>query len=587
MADVAADIRRAIEDVPLLAASASRAALPAIWNVPYPRNSFFLGRETELTLLRQRLQVGQTLAFSQPQAISGLGGIGKTQLVLEYAYRYHQNYQIVLWASAESTEALISSYIALAALLRLPERESKEQDITVQAVKTWLQTHRDWLLILDNADELALLPDFLPPSLGGHLLLTTRAGATGRLAQRLEIETLLPEHSALFLLRRAALIAPDAKLEHTSQEEWELALHISQELGGLPLALDQAGAYLEETGMDLASYWHLYQQHRADLLQQRRELVAEHPSPVATTWSLSFQRVEGKNPASADLLRFCAYLAPEAIPEEILLAGASMLGSVLAPVAADAFLLNQVIEALRSYSLVRRDPRRKTLSIHRLVQAVLQDTMEERERRSWVERTVLAVNAALPDSTKYDTWTQCERLLPQALAVTRGIEKYQLISEEARHLLSETASYLRERARTVEAEPLYQRALHIHEQQLGSEHLDVATSLNGLANFYREQGKYAEAEPLYQRVLHIFEQQLGPEHPYVAHVLNNLAMLYTEQGKYVEAKPLYQRALAIREQTFGTHHPRTRETRKGFIALLHAMERHEEAAQLEAVQSER
>ena len=92
-----------------------------------------------------------------------MGGIGKTQLALEYAYRYHQDYQAVLWARAESAEALVSSYVTIATLLRLPEREAKEQDITVQAVKTWLQTHHSWLLILDNADELALLPDFLPP----------------------------------------------------------------------------------------------------------------------------------------------------------------------------------------------------------------------------------------------------------------------------------------------------------------------------------------------------------------------------------------------------------------------------------------
>src|SRR5439155_14354626 len=188
-----------------------------------------------------------------------------------------------------------------ASLLRLPEREEKEQEIIVQAVKTWLQTHRGWLLILDNADELALLPDFLPPGLGGHLLLTTRAAATGRLAQRLEIETLLPEHGSLFLLRRAALVAPDATLEQESLQERELALQISQELGGLPLALDQAGAYLEETGMDLASYWQIYQQHRTDLLLQRGGLVGDHPSPVATTWSLSFQRAKEKNSVAADL----------------------------------------------------------------------------------------------------------------------------------------------------------------------------------------------------------------------------------------------------------------------------------------------
>jgi tetratricopeptide (TPR) repeat protein len=554
LAGIAAGIRRVIEDVPLLSASAPRAVLPAIWNVPYPRNPFFLGRDEELARVRHHLQEEQTTALSQPQAISGLGGIGKTQLALEYAYRYHSDYQMVLWARAESTEALVSSCVALAQLLRLPEREAKEQEVTVQAVKGWLQTHRGWLLILDNADELGLLPDFLPPSLRGHLLLTTRAAVTGRLAHRLEIETLGPAYGALLLLRRAGLIAPDSQLSQATQQERELAMLISEALGGLPLALDQAGAYLEETGMDLIGYWQIYQQHRAELLQQRGGLVADHPAPVAATWSLSFQRVEERNPAAAELLRMLAFLSPDGIAEEILTKGASLLGPRLSPVAADAFRLNQAIETLRAYSLVRRDPKGKTLSIHRLVQAVLGDRLSEAERLSWVERAVLALNAAFPD-VEHGVWPQCERLLPHALLVAQRLEQDQVSRSEAGHLLYKTGWYLKERARYPEAELLYQQALRIQEQALGKTHLDVARSLNNLANLYREQGRYGEAEPLYKRALAIYGQQLGETHPQGTYPLNNLAILYHEQGKYGEAEPLYKRALYIREQQLGEVHP--------------------------------
>ncbi len=554
LADVAAGIRHVIvEELPQRSASTPRVALPSIWNIPYPRNPFFLGRESELTQIRHHLQRGQTTALSQPQAISGLGGIGKTQLALEYAYQYHQDYQAVLWARAEGTEALISSYIVLAALLRLPEREVKEQEVIVQSVKIWLQTHRDWLLILDNADELTVLRDFLPPSLGGHLILTTRATATGRLAHRLEIETLQPEQGALFLLRRSALLAPDAELSQASLQDQKQALQISQELGGLLLALDQAGAYLEETGTDLASYWQIYQQHRTDLLRQRRGLVADHPEPVASTWSLSFQRVEKTNPAAADLLRLCAVLSPDMIPEEILTTGASMLGAVLAPVAADAFRLNQAIEVLRTYSLVRRDPTEKTLSIHRLVQAVLQDTQEEAKRRTWANRAMLAVNAAFPHAD-HETWPQCERLLTQAVFATQWIEQYQMSDKEAGRLLYEMASYLQDRARYAEAEPLYLRALQIREQ-LGPEHPDVTYPLSGLADLCRRQGRYTEAEPLYLRALQIREQHLGPEHPDTATSLNGLAILYLIQGKDAQAEPLYLRALYIREHVLEPLHP--------------------------------
>src|SRR5947199_141348 len=142
---IASGIRRALEDLSLLTASAPRAALPAIWNIPYPRNPFFLGRESALEQLRHHLYAGQTTALSQPQAISGLGGIGKTQLALEYAYRYGHNYQAVFWTRADDREALISGFVTIAELLNLPEKDEQDQTKVVTAVKGWLRTHSKWL----------------------------------------------------------------------------------------------------------------------------------------------------------------------------------------------------------------------------------------------------------------------------------------------------------------------------------------------------------------------------------------------------------------------------------------------------------
>src|SRR2546421_425631 len=151
------------------------------WNVPLRRNPFFTGREPVFTQIHRLLHAGTTAALSQPPAISGLGGIGKTQTAVEYAYRYRDDYQYVLWVQANTAEALLTNFVALARLLHLPEKDAREQQLTVQALNQWLETHSGWLLIFDNADDLALLQDYLPAGTTGHVLLTTRAQAMGGL----------------------------------------------------------------------------------------------------------------------------------------------------------------------------------------------------------------------------------------------------------------------------------------------------------------------------------------------------------------------------------------------------------------------
>src|SRR5450755_735015 len=578
--EVATGIRQVIEELPPLSVKTPSAALPPVWNVPYPQNVLFTGREQLLMQLTTTLHAGQPTALSQPQAISGLGGIGKTQLALEYAYRSRGDYQAVLWTQADTRENLTSSYLTIATLLNLPEKGEQESTRVIVAVKNWLQRSTDWLLILDNADELALARDFLPPSFGGHVLLTTRAQAMGRFARCLEVDILSTELAALFLLRRAGLLPVEATLEQAPEHNRSVARAICEEVGGLPLALDQAGAYIEETGCSLTEYQRLYQRHRADLLVERRgQLVDDHPLPVATTWSLSFAQVEQKSPAAADLLRLCAFLAPDAIPEEIITEGAEHLGPNLAPVGADTYLLHQAVEALRAYSLLSRDPQTHTLSVHRLVQAVLKDQMNEKTQQQWAERAVSTIDAARP-AVEHGTWPQWERLLAHALACCELIEHQRIHAAEATELLQRTGWYLTERARYQEAELLLKQALSITEQEHGSEHLDTARDSVTLAYLYQAQGKYEQAEPLYLRALSIREQQLGAQHPDTAESLNNLASLYQDQGKYEQAEPLYQRALSIREQQLGPDHPDTATSLNNLAALYRDQGKYEQAEPL-------
>ena len=554
--DIVQGIGVALKDVQHLTFGTPSSALPRLWNIPYASNPFFTGQDVLLTRLANTLKTGQPTALSQPLAVSGLGGIGKTQLAVEYAYRHQQDYQAIFWVRADTHEALVSGFVALAELLNLPEKDERDQTVTVKAVERWLKTHREWLLILDNADDLSVVSPFLRSLPGGHVLLTTRAHTVGPLARHIEVEKMPQEVGVLFLLRRAGLIGLDASLETVSASERAMAQQITEELGGLPLALDQAGAYIQETGCSLAHYQQVYQQHCMELLGKRGNFSDDYPSSVAITWTLSFDKVKQQSPTAAGLLRCCAFLHPDAIPEELFIVGAHHLGIRLQRVARDSLAFDDAVRVLLAYSLIHRDPTTSTLVIHRLVQTVLMEALSAKLKKQWRERVVRAMNEAFPEPA-FKEWTKCGRLVSHVLVCVAWIEHEPIPISGASHLLSKAGIYLEKRGQYSKAEPLLVRALAIREQYLEAEHPDIAMSLNNLALLYGHQGKYEHAEPLYQRALSIVEQRLGTEHPNTATYLNNLAVLYRQQGKYGQAEQLGQRALAICEQHLGVEHPNT------------------------------
>jgi len=573
-----------------------------LWTVPYARNPYFTGRDALLDQLMQQFARTKKLptsihhaALTQSQAIKGLGGIGKTQTAIEYAYRAHEqgHYTHVIWISSVSEESILASFVALANLLPPSLDETDQRKIAATCIRWLEQCEQPWLLIMDNADDFSLVQPYLPQRGNGNILLTTRASAVGSFASSIEVDTMGLIEGTQLLLRRAQ------RFPKASDDEIDEVSNLVAALGQFPLALDQAGAYIEETGCSVNEYLQLYQEHRHTLLARRGKQSTGYPDSVAMTWSLSFRYVERANPAAAEMLHLCAFLAPDHIPEELLAQGAVYWPAQLQQAVANRLAFNQMLEALLAFSLVRRLAEDHLLSVHRLVQVVQMETMTWDEQRLWAERIVRAVNAIFPhDPTNgVDSWPQCLRYLEQAQACDMLIQEYQLQFPEAADLLDRTGLYLRERAlyslaeplflralqireqqsgpehpdtaqslnnlahlyyklgRYTQAEPLYQRALQIREQQSGPEHLDIANSLYGLANLYHQQDRYEKAEPLFLRSLQIREQQLGPGHQQVAYPLNNLALIYYKQGRYAQAEPLYQRALQIREQQLGPGHP--------------------------------
>src|SRR6266571_5239286 len=559
----------------------------ALWTIPFARNPHFTGRDellSELTAQLSPQEAGQPTALrraalTQAQVIKGLGGIGKTQTAVEYAYRAREQgrYTHTLWIAAASEEALLASFAALAELLPgVASSGERDQRKLVAAVVRWLeQCPQPWLLIVDNAEDLSMVQPYLPLRGNGSVLLTTRASAVGWLASSLEVDAMGVLEGTELLLRRAQRFAyaTDAEINEAANLVLALAL--------FPLALDQAGAYLEETGCSLGDYLQLYQTHRHALLARRGRQATQYPDSVATTWALSFEHVEQTNPAAAHLLQLCALLAPDAIPEELLTGGAPHWPPALQEAVADRFRFNQLLSTLLAFSLVKRLAEERQLSIHRLVQVVQRERLEAVEQRQWAERLVRAMDVAFPhEPQETASWPQCSRYLEQVQACDTLIQEYHLQLPEAADLLARAGTYLRERALYTLAEPLYRRALAIYEDQASPESLELATTLIQLGVLYQVTGRISHVEAFYRRALAIREEQLGPNHAHTADSLSGLAGIYFYQGKYTQAEQLGQRVLQMREQQLGPEHPRTMDMRDNLAYLSVIQGRYEEAEQL-------
>ncbi len=525
---------------------------PPIWMVPHRRNLYFTGREDAIRYLRDTFTTRKTGASLQTCAISGLGGIGKTQVAIEYAYRHADEYRAILWACADSYQSLTTDFATFAHtdLLNLPEKADTDQAQVVEAVKRWLRQHNGWLLVLDNADDIEMVDDFIPVRSEGHILLSTRSQLTGPGMKSFEIVKMGSEEGALLLLRRAKIIAEDAPLATARHADRANAEAICQMLDGLPLALDQAAAYIEEKQSSLEAYQKLYQTHREALLKQRGAFSKrEYPHSVATTWSLSFAQLDqAENPSAADLLRLCAFLYPDGIPESLIIAGAGTSASNLQQFSQDPLLLDHAIRTLRRYSLLRRNPETRQLTMHRLVQTVLKDAMDKETHRAWAERAVCVVSGAFP-RVEFATWPTCQAYLPDALVCADLIEQWDMRLLEAAQLLDRTAHYLLDHARYTQAETLCRRALSIRESMQGAEHLDTARTVYLLAMLCAAQSKYDPAESLFQRALSIHEHRVEPEqgNAETAAILSALATLYDDQGKYDLSQSLHLRAMALYE----------------------------------------
>jgi tetratricopeptide (TPR) repeat protein len=344
--------------------------------------------------------------------------------------------------------------------------------------------------------------------------------------------------------------------EKTATEgEKTAAGQLADELGDLPLALEQAGAYIEACGCSIGHYLDLFRTRRQELLR-RGQSSQEYPDTVATTWELSFQKVQEASPAAADLLNLCAFLAPDDIPKELLVEGAKHVPQSLAAAVQDPVAMNDALAVLRRYSLM--EVADEALAMHRLVQAVVRDRLGEEEQKQWAGDAVEMVGSAFPPGNfdeNPETWPWCARLLPHALAAAGRAEALRVALPAAGGLLNQAGYYLQIRAEFTEAKKAFERTLSISANVLDLNHPIVASAENNLGTVLQAMGALQEAKAHYERALAIFEI-IGPNNAEVAAAQNNLGLLLRELGDMVGARVHFERALVIGETVYGTNHPK-------------------------------
>ncbi|MCG3207291.1 MAG: Photosystem I assembly protein Ycf3 [Anaerolineae bacterium] len=570
--------------------------------LPYTINPHFVGREGELRALARLLKANQALVTGQV-VITGLGGVGKTQLAAAFAHHYgHYFAGGVHWLSLANPAAVHAEVVQCGLLMSLrPDFGQLKLDEQVPAVLAAWQSNVPRLLIFDNCEAEELLARWRPPVGGCRLLITSRRQPWSRTlaVQPLPLPPLPRARSIDLLLKfRPDLAAtpqspplggkPDTLPPGGGPDAAFNA--IAAELGDLPLALHLAGSFLARYRRTVTPANYLAQVQNispggGDLLTHP-SLIGRgaewsptgHELHVAKTFALSIEQL---NPADAidtlarQLLARAACFAPgEPIPTALLLSTVAVddeAGDPPSAIRNSQFDLDDALRRLTELGLLTTADG-QTVTLHRLLTDFIHQAVPDLAALPAVESTLLAKANQLNNAGDPRPLQAWQSHLRHVADTAR-----KRTDEQAARLCSAVGYHLDLTGELGTVKPYYERALAINEQILGPQHPDTALCLNNLGFVLQELGELGPAKPYYERALAIREQELGSRHPDTALSLNNLGYLLQAMGDLEQAKPYYERALAIREQVLGPQHPHTAHSLNSMGYLLQAMGKLEQA----------
>ncbi|HEX3489299.1 MAG TPA: FxSxx-COOH system tetratricopeptide repeat protein [Streptosporangiaceae bacterium] len=512
-------------------------ALPQHWKMP-ARNPNFTGRTRELADLRRRMTSGSPVTV---QTVHGMGGVGKTQLAVEYAHAHAADYDLVWLIAAEEPAAIPDQFEALGKRLRLEPGGGPEA--LRERVHDALREVPGWLLVFDNADAVAEISPWLPPDLlaagiRGHVLITTRRGGFAGLGQVMDLDVIdLPE--AVQLLRTRV-----RDLGRIVGEE------IAERLGRLPLALEQAAAYLDQSKLPPEEYAELLRSRAADLFG--RGTVTSHSETIATLWDISLERISDLNQAAIQLLQLCAYLAPEPIPLELFTRQLDRLPEPLASAAADRLAFTDTIAVLVDYSLARRSS--GGLDLHRLVQDAVRDGLSSAEAAETRDRTEAILAHGHPgDPSNPAIWPRWAPLMPHLLAADlAGTD-----NPELRFAACDACWYLLARGYAHSAHVSASRLYERWRDRLGADDPDTLMMAHYLAWALEGLGDYPAAVERGQDTLDRRRRVLGWDDRSTLRTAINLVAALGQLGRMRDARDLAEDTLDRMRRTLGEDHRST------------------------------
>ena len=517
----------------------------------------------------------------QRVAITGLGGIGKTQIALEAAFQIQERYPdcSVFCVSAVNSTSFEASYREIGQALQVAGINDDKAN-TKLLVKEYLgrESAGRWLFIVDNADDLELLDkrvneddegfdssalaDYLPFSQRGSILFTTRNHEAAVNQAGVDVVTVreMSETESLRLLETSLIDTSLITRDENAQELLQLLTH-------LPLAIKQAAAFINQKQMSISDYIETCKSNNQEfirLLSKDFEDQGRYRSiknPIALTWLISFRKIQQYDRVAAEYLYFMSCVAQQDIPYSLL------------PPASNS---KESIGTLKAYAFITRKGG-NSYDIHRLVQIAVRNWLKTTgELTRWSCKALKQVARIFPFFT-HENRDECTLYLPQVQRILRFEEIAEDDENSLSILLFNIGEYFLRTGKYNEAEAACQQALQLNQKVLGTEHPSTLDSMNSLAVVLYRQGRYDEAEAAHRQTLQLMQKVLGTEHPSTLGSMHNLALVLDSQGRYDEAEVAHRQTLQLKQKILGTEHPNTLDSMNSLAVVLYRQGRYDEA----------